>query len=175
MKNLALAAAVVAAVLGSGCRSGVAELPVRSHHVAGTAFQDWERFRFAQEEIARHSGQYPRFEAMVKNALQRELESRGYTRIEVGTPDFRVAFELSFRGEKVPQIAQEGSGAEPAARSYSNVRSSGSLTVRMLDPSTAEALWTGRIGDIQLRSIETGKEIERVVWRLLAEFPPITE
>jgi hypothetical protein len=170
----ALIVGISAVVCAAGCGSTTAELPVRTQHVAGTPFQEWKTFRFAQGRKSADSSDFPRFEEMTKKALQKELEGRGYTRIEDGAADFRVGYELSFRGEKVHQAASSGGSAEPEARGYSNVRSTGSLTVRMLDPTTSEALWTGRIGDIQLRSIETSKEIERIVWRVLAEFPPIT-
>jgi hypothetical protein len=54
------------------------------------------------------------------------------------------------------------------------VRADGTLTVMMLDPDSGEAVWTGQISGIRLSTIETGRDLERYVWRLLAEFPPIT-
>ncbi len=47
------ALAVSSSNLCSGCRSTIAELPVRTEHVAGTDFRDWTTFRFAREQIDR--------------------------------------------------------------------------------------------------------------------------
>jgi hypothetical protein len=160
-------------LVGLGCASSTAELPVRTDHVAGTPFQDWQGFRFSQDDGSRGDSQYPRYNEMTQNALQKELEGRGYTRVTEGSPDFRVAYELDFHGQKEPQSGRT-SGAEPAARPYSTVRADGSLTVKMLDPDTGEAVWTGQISGIRLSTIESGRDLERYVWRLLAEFPPIT-
>lgn len=111
---------------------------------------------------------------MAQQALEEELTARGYQRIEDGTPDFRVAFDLIFRGEKTGQIAPTGGGADPMARSNTGTRQSGSLTVRMLDPVSSQILWTGYVSELKMGSIEPQKEIRKAVWRLLVEFPPLT-
>jgi hypothetical protein len=158
---------------GAGCASSTAELPVRTDHVAGTPFQEWKGFRFSHEASAQGDSQYPRYNEMTKNALQKELEDRGYIRVIEGSPDFRVAYELEFHGQKDPQSVKT-SRAVPSTQPYSTVRADGTLTVMMLDPDSGEAVWTGQISGIRLSTIETGRDLERYVWRLLAEFPPIT-
>jgi hypothetical protein len=44
----------------------------------------------------------------------------------------------------------------------------------MLDPATAEILWTGQIAEIKMNVIEPQKELNKAVRRLLVEFPPLT-
>ena len=44
----------------------------------------------------------------------------------------------------------------------------------MLDPLTSQILWTGHITNVQLNVIDPLKELKQAVWRLLAEFPPLT-
>jgi hypothetical protein len=111
---------------------------------------------------------------MAQQALEEELTARGYTRLAEGSPDFRVAFELIFRGGKKPQAAPESKSAEPKASAYGGSSQRGTLIVRMLDPATAEILWTGQISEIKMNVIEPQKEFNKAVRRLLMEFPPLT-
>ena len=157
-----------------GCGSTTAELPVRTDYVKTANFQDWKTFRFASDSKGTDHTRYPKYERHAQQALEDELTSRGYTRIEEGSPDFRVAFDLIFRGDTQPQMAPEGGGAEPQARSYSGSRQTGTLIVKMLDPNTSQILWTGQISELKMNTIEPQKGFQKAVWRLLAEFPPLT-
>ena len=168
---LALAGALAVA----GCSTSAKELPVRTVYSKTTAFHEWKTFRFASVESNPAVGaQYPRYDQMLQRALVAELTDRGYSRIEDGSPDFRVAYELQFRGDTSLQSVPEGGGAEPMARSYAGSTPTGSLTIRMLDPATSEVLWTGHLANLKVTAIEPQKQLEKAVWRILVEFPPIT-
>jgi len=172
MVKLAAPLAIAAVVVLVGCGSTTADLPVRFEYSKTTDFQKWKTFRFASERAGDSGGShYPGYEKMVEKAIAEELTARGYTRIEDGTPDFRVAFDLRFRGTSVPQ----GGGADPSARSYAGSTPRGTLTVNLLDPQSSKALWSGTISEIKMTPIEPQKRIARAVWRLLVEFPPLTE
>jgi len=164
---------MVAVLLLAGCSSTTAERPVRTDYSKTTAFHEWETYRFSTDRKSEGST-YPKYEKMIRQALEEELTTRGYTRIEDGAPDFRVTFDLGFRGDKTPQMTPEGGGAEPMARSYAGQTPSGSLTVKMLDPVTSQILWTGHISEIKMKAIEPSKELKKAVWRVLVEFPPLT-
>ena len=163
---------MVAVLVLAGCTT-TAERPVRAKYDKTTNFQEWKTFRFSTEATSSGSS-YPKHQKIIQQALEEELTARGYTRIEDGAPDFRVAFELVFRGTKTPQMAPEGGGAEPMARSYAGPTPSGTLTVKMLDPVSSQILWTGLISEIKMTAIEPHKELKKAVWRVLVEFPPIT-
>jgi hypothetical protein len=60
------------------------------------------------------------------------------------------------------------------ARSHAGPSPSGTLIVKMLDPLTSQVLWTGQIANVKMTAIDPQKELKQVVWRLLAEFPPLT-
>lgn len=166
--------ALLAALAFIGCGTSTKDLPVRINYSTDTAFHEWKTFRFASVAPGSSASQYPRYEALIQNALLEELTSRGYTRIEDGTPDFRVAYEIVFRGDTSTQVAPEGGGADPMARSHSGQTPSGSLTVKMLDPMTSEVLWTGHLADFRITVVEPQKQFASAVWRVLVEFPPIT-
>jgi hypothetical protein len=166
---------LIAALSMTGCSTSARELPVRTEYSTTTPFHEWKTFRFATVEPKNPSGvQFPRYDQMIRQALVDELTSRNYTRIEEGTPDFRVSYELMFRGVTSPQSVPQGGGAEPMARSYSGSTPTGSLTIRMLDPATSETLWAGYLADFKITAVEPQKQFESAVWRVLAEFPPMT-
>ncbi len=164
----------VAILLMACCGSTTAELPVRTEYDRAADFHDWKTFRFASESGSADHTRYPGFERMVQEALGKELGERGYSRIEDGTPDFRVAFDLVFRGSRPPVVAAQGGGAEPGVQTQSGPRQTGTLTIRMLDPVSGETLWTGQISEITMTSLEPQRDLGQAVWRVLAEFPPIT-
>jgi len=166
---------MVAVLLLVGCTSTTAKRPVRTDYSKTTKFHEWKTFRLSTDGKSESgASNYPKYEKMARQALEEELTARGYTRIEDGAPDFRVAFELVFRGAKTPRMTPEGGGAEPMARSYAGQTLSGSLTVKMLDPVSSQILWTGHISEIKMTAIEPQKELRKAVWRILVEFPPIT-
>ena len=168
------AVVLVTALLLLSCTSTTSNLPVRTDYDRTTSFQEWVTYRFASDSKHGDYQRYPRFERMAQQALQEELSGRGYTRIAEGPPDFRVAFDLIFRGEKKPQTAPSDRGAEPKATEYGSSSQRGTLVVRMLDPVTAEILWTGQISEIKLNVIEPQKELNKAARRLLMEFPPLS-
>ena len=166
--------ACVAVLVLAGCTSTTAELPVRVEYTKTTAFHEWKTFRFASDSKGTDHTRYPRYERMAQQATEEELAARGYERIADGTPDFRVATDLVFRGEKTPQVAPESGGAETRPQTYSDARQRGTLIIKMLDPSTGEILWTGQVSEIRMNAIEPQKELRKAAWRALVEFPPLT-
>ena len=170
MANIAAPLTITAVLVLLGCGSTTAELPVRVEYSKTTSFHEWKTFRFTGEITTR----YLAAEKMVQQALLDELTARGYSRIEDGAPDFRVTFDLVFRGDTTSQMTPEGGGAVPSARSYAGQTPSGTLTVKMLDPLTSQILWSGAISGIKMNPFEPQKELRKAVWRVLVEFPPIT-
>ncbi|MEJ2581283.1 MAG: DUF4136 domain-containing protein, partial [Acidobacteriota bacterium] len=157
----------VAILLLAGCSSTTAELPVRTEHDAAADFHEWKTFRFASESGSSDHTRYPAFERMVREALEKELVTRGYSRTKDGTPDFRVAFDLVFRGSKPPVVAPQGGGAEPKVQTQPGPRQRGTLTIKMLDPASGKSLWTGQMSEITMTSLEPQRDLGQAVWRIL--------
>ncbi len=166
--------ALVAVLAFVGCTSTTSNLPVRTDYSKTTAFHEWKRFRFASDSTRTDYQRYPRFERMAQEALETELIDRGYTRLAEGSPDFRVSFDLIFRGSKKSRATPEDKSAEPKATAYGGSSQRGTLVVKMHDPVSAEILWTGQISEIKMNVIEPQKELNKAVRRLLMEFPPLT-
>ncbi len=172
MSRFRVSLAMVAVLSLTGCATSTADRQVRSEYKKTTNFQEWKNFRFSTDGGSGTS-KYPKYEKMILQALEEELTARGYTRIEDGAPDFRVAFDLSFRGDTALQMTPEGGGAEPMARSHAGQPPTGSLTIEMLDPVTSQILWAGHISEIKMKAIEPSKELKKAVRRILVEFPPL--
>ncbi len=166
--------ALVAVLAFVGCTSTTSNLPVRTDYSKTTAFHEWKRFRFASDSTRTDYQRYPRFERMAQEALGTGLIDRGYTRLAEGSPDFRVSFDLIFRGSKKSRATPEDKSAEPKATAYGGSSQRGTLVVKMHDPVSAEILWTGQISEIKMNVIEPQKELNKAVRRLLMEFPPLT-
>ncbi len=174
MGGLRAPSLVIATALLAGCGSTTAELPVHTSYSPTTAFSQWATFRIASDGSGGSSHSYPRYEQMVRQALAEELSARGYTRIEDGSPDFRVGFELSFRGDSSAQMTPDMGSADPTRRAPAGSNPEGTLAIRMLDPHSAEVLWEGTVSDFTVSAVEPQQSLRRVVWRVLAEFPPLT-
>lgn len=166
--------ALVAMLALAGCTSAPAERSVHTEYDETTAFHEWETYRFASDSKGSDYTRYPRYEKMALVALEEELNARGYERIEDGTPDFRVAFDLIFRGGKAPDSAPESAATEPGSQTYTGKGQTGTLIVKMLHVRTGEILWTGQVSEIKMKAIEPQKELRKAVWRVLVEFPPLT-
>jgi len=44
----------------------------------------------------------------------------------------------------------------------------------MLDPQTSEILWEGSLSNFKITAVEPQQQIDSAIWRVLAEFPPIS-
>ena len=175
MMRARLSIAFIAVLLIAGCNStSTTDRQVRSQYDKSTAFHNWKTYRFASDSKGGDHTRYPRYERMTQESLEQELNARGYTRIQDGAPDFRVAFDLIFRGKTTPKVTPEGGGADPMPSSYGGSSQRGTLVVKMLDPTTGEILWSGQISEIKINVIEPQKELRKAVWRILVEFPPLT-
>jgi hypothetical protein len=174
MGGLRASSLVIAAALLAGCGSTTAELPVHTSYSRTAAFSQWATFRIASDGRGGSAHSYPRYEQMVRQALVDELSARGYARIEDGSPDFRVGFELSFRGDSAAQMTPDMGSADPTRRAPAGSNPEGTLAIRMLDPHSAEVLWEGTVSDFTVSAVEPQQSLRKVVWRVLAEFPPVT-
>ena len=174
MAGKAVLLTALAVLVGSGCGSTTAELPVRTEFDKNTNFQSWKTFRFSDAGSSGSDSSYPKYEQLIQNALIEELGKRGYTRLQDGTPDFRIAYEIDFRGDRTPQMTPKGGGPDTMGKSEVGTTPSGTLTIKMLDPLSSRILWSGHVTEIKMNIIDPQTEIKKAVWRVLVEFPPIT-
>jgi hypothetical protein len=167
-----IATVTLAAVLGA-CASS-RDLPVRVEYDRSTDFSTLKLFRFT--EVDTPTGDYdrhPRLERLTEQAIESELVERGYQRADDGPTDFRVSLELIFRGRNAPGSIDGQTRADSQPAAAPAPRQVGTLIVRFHHPGTNAVLWTGTISGFTVGSVEPSRDLARVVWRVLAEFPPL--
>jgi hypothetical protein len=178
MKRVAvICMAVMLAVSCSatGSKKQTARLQVHTEFDETVDFQQWKTFRMAastrpETEYTR----FPRYERMVRESLIAQLTERGYTRADDEQTDFRVAFELIFRGATAPDGYKSTHQVTTEPEASTGTQAVSTLVVRMLDPTTSRVLWEGRLSGFELEIVAPETAIDKAVWRMLVEFPPIT-
>jgi hypothetical protein len=166
---------LVVSALGWACSTTQpARLQVRTEYDETVRWTELRAFRMASERTTETEyTRYPHYERMVHTVLVDELVNRGYTLVEDGPTDFRVAFELVFRGDRTPSMETAPFDANELPASVKGAGQTSTLIVRMLHPVTSHVMWAGTVSGFNV-GVTPEKEFRSAVWRLLAEFPPIT-
>jgi hypothetical protein len=178
MKRMAIIGVVV--VLGVSCsatgsKKSAARLQVHTQYDESTKFQQWKTFRMASSRPSDTDHSRIRiYEKMVRESLIAQLTDRGYQRADEEETDFRVAFELTFSGAKAPDGYQSSHQVDTAPEVSRGTQTMSTLIVKMLDPVTSEVLWEGRLSGFEVEAVAPELAIDKAVWRMLVEFPPIT-
>lgn len=170
--NVAVALGVVCAGCGTTKPSN---LQVRTEYVKTVTWTEMKAFRVATESSQTAGAtRYPGLERKAQEIVVNELVGRGYRRVEDGPTDFRVTVELMFRGDERPSIGDSPYGADGLPATAKGTGQVSTLIIRMLDPKTSQILWTGQVGGFRVDLVRPENELRQAVWRLLAEFPPLT-
>lgn len=166
---------LAAAIFGACGTTKPAKLQVNTDYDSSVQWTELKSFRLAS---ARTGGgedpRYPRLERLVQDQLVDQLTDRGFVRAEDGPTDFRVAFELRFRGSDSTAQSTTQRGLDGQPTGVSGPGQTSSLIVRMLHPLTSATLWEGRVTGFTIGAATPEADIRKAVWRVLAEFPPIT-
>jgi hypothetical protein len=127
----------------------------------------------------------PFLDRRVKDALVRELSSRGFVKVEDRTPDFFVNYHVSVRQKLSSSGLSVGYGVgswgshggvgigvgTPAVRTYDE----GTLVIDVLDAESKRLVWRGT-GSQAVKSSpkpeETTAAVDRAVAAIVAPFPP---
>lgn len=167
--------ALLLAVAVVGCTTTpTADYQVRTSYDEETDFSKWKAYRFASGSPPDDGSQkYPRLEEQIRLAVEENLSDRGYERIEDGAPDFRITIGFSSRGDHGSDTVRQYAN-EPTTSTNTRPTKTNTLVVKMLDPNTSEVLWQGQVKGFNLDALQQQAEFRKVVWRLFAEFPPIT-
>jgi hypothetical protein len=172
-----IGATVLASALAVGCASTqrAAEMQVRTEHEPGTDFAQWKTFRIASEPSEpRGASSYPQFERIVRESVVAELEARGYVHAGDSSTDFRVSFDLAFSGTTMRDGLDSTHGVDTGRAESTRGKPTATLIVRMLHPGTSQLLWQGELGGVEIDAVNPEAAMRKAVWRVLAEFPPLS-
>ncbi len=161
--------AVFAAIV-AGCATKPAELPVRTQYTKDIDFSVLKTFRPAVA-VAPEASLYPKYQAMAREVVQEELVARSYTRLEDGTPDFRVRTHLRFRNYESRKLGTDKTTGSPTA-AKDDIREA-TLVVEMLSSVDESVIWSGTVSGFNLDPVKSRSSIKAAAWRLFVEFPPL--
>lgn len=168
--------AVLALLWGCSTTNKPGQLQTRTEYDKAVNWSDMRKFRMSSVDAPQAGyARFPRYERMVQNVIIEQLTSREYVLAEDGPTDFRVTFQLIFKGTDAPSMTSDpfGADAAPGSTASSSTTQTSTLTVRMLHPVTGQALWTGTVSGFTV-GVTPENDFRKAVWRLLAEFPPLT-
>jgi len=185
MRKIWLAVAATALVLW-GC-SGV---QVNQDYDPATDFQLMQAYRWESETQAKTGDlriDNPLRDTRIRAAVARQLTEKGFTQTADGTPTFLVRYQYTLR-QKIESdgagggvgfgIGSYGSHGGIAIGTGNNVREydEGSLTIDFVDAASQTLLWRGT-GIQRFREYDdpekTSRDINTLVEKILAQFPPI--
>jgi hypothetical protein len=107
----------------------------------------------------------------IQRAVEHVLESKGYRRVERGSPDFLVAFHYSVRNRL--EVVDYGYGWRRGwrGRSVQEIRE-GTLLVDIVDRESNQLVWRGKAEGAINDPDEAEERITQVVTKLMERFPP---
>jgi hypothetical protein len=161
---------IVALVFLAGCATKPAELPVRTQYTKEVDFSALKSFRPAAD-VAPEASEYPKYQAMARAVVEEELIARSYTRLEDGTPDFRVRAHLRFRSFESRKLGSDKTTGGPSA-ARDDIRDV-TLVVEMLSAVDETVIWSGTVSGFKLDPVKSRATIKTAAWRLFVEFPPL--
>ncbi len=176
---LKLCALALVAVLGAGCSSTSFNSDF-DPTVAFSGYQTWQWIEIVDPSIQLDRGMDQLVERRIKNAVQNELEAKGYNRDISGTPDFVVNFLLSTQDKVDVRSYYTGWGYSPYGGMQAHARqwTEGTLIIDVIDMQKGEVAWRGWAQGA-LASNPTAEQITRAVNEVTAEilkrFPPDSE
>lgn len=165
-----------AVLVSAACASTHTELSVHTSYPPGVDFRALHAFRVATEPASASDtdvARSPRLDRLTRAALRTELTARGFEAIEDGPPDFRVAWQLTFRNPTGRAQSATSSVADPLPPTTVGGNPDGTLEVTILDPATLRVLWHGTVSGIRVDPLRPEGDLRIAVRRLLVEFPPL--
>ena len=157
-------------VAAAGCTTKPAELPVRIKVNREVDFRSLKNFR-PTVDTAEEASAHPSLQRLARELVVGELVSRGFERLENGSPDFRVRAHLRFSSYVGAKMGA-GKTTGEATMSEEDVRDV-TLIVEIIDPDDDMSYWLGMVSGFQLDPINSRASLKGAAWRLMAEFPPL--
>ena len=153
-----------------GCATKPGDLPVRTQYKKDVDFSVLKTFRPAAS-VAPEASLHPKYQTMAREVVEQELVARSYTRLEDGTPDFRVRAHLRFSNYAAKKLGQDPTSGAPAA-TKDDIRGA-TLVVELLSPVDETVIWSGTVSGFNLDPVKSRSNIKAAAWRLFVEFPPL--
>ena len=174
VRNTALltGSAVILALLVLG--SALAQ-DVKYNYMPGTNFAKYNTYKWVAIAGASHPDQI--IDAQIKESVDSQLSSKGFTKTDSDNADLYVGYQIAVNQEKQWNAYGMGGGIRfgGMASAESSTINIGTLVVDFYDPSTKKLIWTGNA----TKTLNPGKSqeknqknLDKAVEKLLKHFPP---
>ena len=185
MRAIKFATMGVAALALVGCST----TQIRTDFDPRTSFRGLHTYQWIHQPVrtVRHPAlNSPLVRARIENAVDGQLASRGYRRVDAGTPDFKIAFYI-IADEKIDLSSTNygygygygyyghGYNYGYPSTTYAEPFLEGTLVLDVIDPETNEVMWRGWATtdlDDNPEPQEVDRYVRMSVKKILERFPP---
>lgn len=170
---------VIAALLGAACApTMIAGIRADAETMPWADLAGFGTYRWWQPPIGQVTRGYSEREALVdwhvREAVDRELGSRGYAPDTAGAPDFVVRYTIGLFDDSTSSfqeyVAYRAEGGEKDMGQAFMGYERGMLTIELVDVRTRRVAWRGRATAVAERD-HRGKQIAPAVAKMMAELP----
>ena len=167
---------LVLLILSGVC--GCASMSVTTDYDQETDFAEYETFDWIKQKPKvppRRSFDAALFEKRLRNAVEAELETRGYERVTTGKPDLLVAYHIGSKNKV--DVTTHGYRYGPRGRwvgRHVEVHryKEGTLILDLVDAGEKQLIWRGTAVGAVYNPRDMEARILEAVTELFEEFPP---
>jgi hypothetical protein len=148
---------------------------VRTNYMPGTDFTKFKTYRWGGIEGGSHPNQI--VDAEIKEAVDKQLAEKGFTKVDGEKSDLTVAYQVAVDKEK--QWTSFGMGGGPRWGGMSTATSTpigvGTIVLDFYDPSAKQLVWQGHATktlDAKSSQEKNQKTLDKSMKKLLKDFPP---
>jgi len=148
---------------------------VRTNYMPGTNFAKYHTYKWVMIERGQHPNQI--VDAQIKQSVDSQLASKGFTKTDSDNADLYVGYQVSVDQERQWNGFGMGGGVRwgGMATATSSTISIGSLVLDMYDPAQKQLVWTGtatKTLDPSKSPEKNQKNLNKAMQKLLKNFPP---
>lgn len=148
---------------------------VKYNFMPGTDFTKYHSYKWVNIEGASHPNQI--VDAEIKQSVDAQLASKGFTKTDSDKADFYVGYQTAVDQEKQWNAYGMGGGVRfgGMGSAQSSTISIGTLVVDVYDPTAKQLVWTGsatKTMDPSGNQQKNEKNLNKAMAKLMKNFPP---
>jgi Domain of unknown function (DUF4136) len=158
------------------CQFSLAQ-QIRTNAMPGADFSKYHTYKWVPIESNRHPNQI--VDAEIKEAVDKQLASKGLTKTDGDQADLDVAYQVAVGRERQWDAFGSGRGLRwgglGTGTATSSTIANGTVAVDMYDPSSRELVWRGQATktlDSSTNQEKTQKNLNKAMAKLFKHFPP---
>jgi hypothetical protein len=154
---------------------GCSSISVRSDYNTEADFASYRTFSWLPQPdrpAARGVANRPLLEQQIKEAVEAELESKGYLIVRGGRSDLRMAVHFGVHDQIDINRYGYGHWRHSHVRTEVYQHKESTLILDFVDPRQQQLVWRGWANSVPAKPDRIDEQINESVARMLAEYPP---